>query len=380
MATQETSFNPGFVQAPPPPSEQAQTFGVPSFGAAQTFNVPSVPTAPMGGGFMGSLAPAGPGQAATSTVPSISSDSGGGSDIPFGALAGGAGLAALLAAQGDDGSGLSFGNILSGAKEFFNLGEMADIDILGKLPQELQNAVKSIMEAPGDLLENIFGGGAEAYSPVQPSTSQNFFPNPDLLTDAEYYETFGTAGEYLTLASPVAGTPYLQSLPSMGTLGSATPVATAEALSPYLLGGQAEALGALNVASGATTGIGGALSAASAGATGVGGIVSGYAMPAALQTGVGGLGSTMTLTGLMGEAAATTVAGATPVAGGLASMGAMGPIALAGAAYMAMQAMKQPFDPTGPARLSNQIENMLQPGGGELELTKKFGAGIEGLE
>ena len=172
MATQDTSFNPGFVQAPPPQAEQAQTFGVPSYGAAQTFNVPSVPTAPMGGGFIGSLAPTGPGQAATSTVPSISSDSGGGSDIPFGALAGGAGLAALLAAQGDDGSGLSFGNILSGAKEFFNLGEMADIDILGKLkdlfPEDFTRSIDSF-------LESFSGGGEQAAQAIQnmglPSTS-----------------------------------------------------------------------------------------------------------------------------------------------------------------------------------------------------------------
>ena len=44
-------------------------------------------------------------------------------------------------------------------------------------------------------------------------------------------------------------------------------------------------------------------------------------------------------------------------------MGAMGPMALAGIAFMALQAMKDPPDPTLNTRRLNQIENIPQRGG-----------------
>ena len=84
--------------------------------------------------------------------------------------------------------------------------------------------------------------------------------------------------------------------------------------------------------------------------------------------------------GLSFGAAAPAAGAAGAGAGGLAGLGAAGPLALAGIAYALMQAKKQPFDPTGETRRLNEIENMMQGGGGEHELTKKFGAGIEGLE
>ena len=47
---------------------------------------------------------------------------------------------------------------------------------------------------------------------------------------------------------------------------------------------------------------------------------------------------------------------------------------------MAVQAMKEPVDPTAETRRLNQIENMMQGGGGDHPLTKRYGAGIAGLE
>jgi hypothetical protein len=185
---------------------------------------------------------------------------------------------------------------------------------------------KSIMDAPGDLMDYLseaLGGGGQAvspgaYSPVQPTFPSSMFPTG--------------AGTFTSTL------PIMESFAPMGTLGSATPVATAAELSPYLLGGKAEALSALQVAPGATIGIGGALST-SAAATAYGGGM--FVAPTAL-----------------------------PGATGFAAMGAMGPLAVAAAAYMLMQAKKQPFDPTAETRRLNQYENIMQGDG----------AGIAGLE
>jgi len=190
----------GFVQAPPPRQEDIplpQTFEVPEVPThTQTFGVPQVPTT--GGGF---LAPSGPGQPATSTVPSLSPSSGGGSGLGTGAAIGGsAALVALLNNMGRDSGSDSFSiqNMLGG---LLKIGKLTGIT------------------GDGSILDKLLPEGFD-----------------------------------------------LTSLPE------------------NLLNGITEALGL--------------------GGGGVGGIVSGYTMPAALQTGVGGLGSTMPLTGLMGEATA----------------------------------------------------------------------------
>jgi hypothetical protein len=277
---------------------------------------------------MGSLAPMGPGQAATSTVPSISSDSGGGSDIPFGALAGGAGLAALLAAQGDDGSGLSFGNILSGAKELFNLGDLSDIDILGELPQELQNAVKSIMDAPGDLMESLFGADAVPIGELGSATAAQATAtgNAMIASGAEAASNLAAANASVATSTffPYTGTPSLYAPTTMG-MGSIPTVGAAGA-------------------------------AGAAGAVGSAGLLS--SAPYALAE--------------FGGAGAFAGTGVGAGAGGLASMGAMGPMALAGIAFMALQAMKDPPDPTLNTRRLNQIENMMQKGGGGIAALEQF--------
>ena len=84
----------------------------------------------------------------------------------------------------------------------------------------------------------------------------------------------------------------------------------------------------------------------------------------------------------LGGAAAPAAGAAGTGAGGLASMGAAGALALAGIAYALMQARRaaDPFDPTAETRRLNQIENMMQGGGGDHPLTQRYGAGIEGLE
>jgi len=239
MATPNTPSNPGFVQAPPMPYEQAQTFRTPSFGAAQTFNVPSVPT---GGGFMGSLAPTGPGQPATSTVSSPSSTRGGGSDIPYGALAGAGALAAGLAAYGDEGDGLSFGNMLSGAKKIYELADISDIDIIGKLPQELQNAVKSITDAPGNLYDSLFGADAVPIGELGSATS------------AQAIAT-GNAMIKSGAAAALEGTPSLYAPTTMG-MGSIPSISTPTAQAAAVYGGGPQ-LTAATTGALPTTGLGG---------------------------------------------------------------------------------------------------------------------------
>ena len=148
--TDTASFDPGFVQAPPPPAEGTQTFGTSTPSATQTFGISPVATGPSSG----SLAPLGPGRSAASTVGDIStrrSDSGfddlGG--VAAG-VAGAGGLAALLGSQGREANGglggiLSPQNILSGAQKLFKLGDFSGEDILENFSKEAQKFIKEFI-------------------------------------------------------------------------------------------------------------------------------------------------------------------------------------------------------------------------------------------
>jgi hypothetical protein len=161
----------GFVQAPQVAlPEVARTFEVPKVPThTQTFGVPQVPTT--GGGF---LAPSGPGQPATSTVPSLSPSSGGGGGfgIDGSTLALGGGAAALAAALGavgqkENGGGgiLSPENVISGLSK---VGDWTGITgdgpgFLDKLLPEgfdLTNLPENVVEWISDFLG--LGGGAAA--------------------------------------------------------------------------------------------------------------------------------------------------------------------------------------------------------------------------
>ena len=161
----DTSFNPGFVKAPSLAPEQTQTFGPASpSGATQTFGISDVPTRsgiPTSGGFMGSLAPSGPGKSATSTVTTYP-DLVSGSDNTFGNVAGGAAAAAALAALlnskgGGGGGGITLGSMLSGASKIQKLLKMAGKDIKDFLPKDMQTLLKNISEGPGKIFDSVFG-------------------------------------------------------------------------------------------------------------------------------------------------------------------------------------------------------------------------------
>ena len=151
----------GFVQAPQVAlPEVARTFEVPKAPThTQTFGVPQVPTT--GGGF---LAPSGPGQPATSTVPSLSPSSGGGGfGIDGSTLALGGGAAALAAALGaagqkENGGGgiLSPENILSGLSKVGDLTKLTgDGSILDKLLPEgfdLTSLPENVVESVSNFL------------------------------------------------------------------------------------------------------------------------------------------------------------------------------------------------------------------------------------
>ena len=168
----------GFVQAPQVAlPEVAQTFEVPKVPThTQTFGVPQVPTT--GGGF---LAPSGPGQPATSTVPSLSPSSGGGGGFGIDgstlALGGGAAaLAAALGAAGQKANGgggiLSPENILSGLLEIGDLTKLTgDGSILDKLLPEgfdLTSLSENVVESVSNFL------GIEPALPA-PTTASGFF-------------------------------------------------------------------------------------------------------------------------------------------------------------------------------------------------------------
>ncbi|MAC55470.1 MAG: hypothetical protein CME31_23250 [Gimesia sp.] len=166
----------GFVQAPQVAlPEVARTFEVPKVPThTQTFGVPQVPTT--GGGF---LAPSGPGQPATSTVPSLSPSSGGGGGfgIDGSTLALGGGAAALAAALGaagqkENGGGgiLSPENILSGLSKVGDLTKFTgDGSILDKfLPKgfDLTSLPENVVESVSNFLGLGGGAGAGAGAPA----------------------------------------------------------------------------------------------------------------------------------------------------------------------------------------------------------------------
>ena len=132
MATVNTSFNPGFVQATSLPSEQTQTFATSPSATSQTFGISDVPTR---SGFMGSLAPTGPGKSSTSTVPTFK-DTSSSSSSDFGTVAkvgGGITLAMLLNSMGSKGGGggggVTITGVLGGLSKVAKLAKMAGVDV-----------------------------------------------------------------------------------------------------------------------------------------------------------------------------------------------------------------------------------------------------------
>ena len=240
-------FDPGFVQAPPPRQEDIpppQTFEVPKVPThAQTFGVPQVPTT--GGGF---LAPSGPGQPATSTVPSISAVSGGGdSGLGTAAVAGGGvALAALLSKLGggkeeEGDQGLSFDNISSGAQKLFNLSDMGNgvEEMIGKLRDsgfdDIAKGLDDLLGTDSTFMPGSKAGEAFLKGPVEgipefggmeinPTAGQELanLPGPPSPGAAAYATNFGPVGSLFPGAA--ANTAALMAAPGFAATVSTMPV------------------------------------------------------------------------------------------------------------------------------------------------------------
>jgi len=255
----------GFVQAPQVAlPEVARTFEVPKVPThTQTFGVPQVPTT--GGGF---LAPSGPGQPATSTVPSLSPSSGGGGGfgIDGSTLALGGGAAALAAALGaagqkENGGGgiLSPENILSGLSKIGDLtGLTGDGSILDKLLPEGFD-LTSLPEG----VQNFFNLGDSSVAPTNFAEALNISP---------------TAGQELAqLQGPITqgAAQFATNFTSMFP-GAATSTAALSAV-PGLTG----AIGGTTIS---IPSMGGALAGATAAPAGAGAMMAAFA-PAAIALG-----------------------------------------------------------------------------------------------
>ena len=339
-------FDPGFVQAPPPRQEDIpppQTFEVPKVPThTQTFGVPQVPTT--GGGF---LAPSGPGQPATSTVPSLSPSSGGGGGFGIDgstlALGGGAAaLAAALGAAGQKANGgggiLSPENILSGLSKIGDLtGLTGDGSILDKLLPEgfdLTSLPENVVESVSNFLgiDSTFMPGSKAGEAFQ-------------LGPTEGIPEFGGMEINLTAGQELANLP---GPPSPGAAAYATNFGPVGSLFPGAAANTAALMAAPGFAATVST------------------------MPV---MGVAGATSQISLLPSMGALSGATAAPAASM------MGAMGPGLLAIGAIMALKASNQK-DPGTLAAEAEQlfdhvsaVKSIIQreENGGVEEAIKKFG-------
>jgi hypothetical protein len=309
----EQSANPGFTQAPiqaniPPP---------------QTFAAPTAPTAPTAPSFVSppSLAPTG-GLPRKSTSYTVGPPRSRESDIPWGTIAGGGALAAALAAYGDDGGGMGFGSILAGAKKLYELADMSDMDIIGKLPAELQKMFKEFTDTPSKLMD-IFGT-----TPTAPTTASGLFSGVGPIFSAP-----GVAGMFPGAATSTAA---LQSAVAAQIPGHTLASLSASGFSP--MGGALAGVTGVPAAS-ATPFFG-------AGVGGLGGVSTAMGAPAAASLYGGGMGVAPTALAPAGTGSILGVAG--PVA------------ALAGFAMFMKSRMAAKKDPTADTRSANQLENYFQ--------------------
>jgi len=225
---------------------------------------------------------------------------------------------------------MGFGSILAGAKKLYELADMSDMDIIGKLPEELQKMFKDFTDAPGKLMDTVsefFGD-----DPIGNLPTIETFTGQILGHSGVGAGGIGQGG--LTQAGTLVEMGGIG--PGFGTAGSTTAAATAYG------GSMAVAPTAPFVATSAPASIAGSLMGASG--MGAGGI------------GMGGLTSAGTLVEMGGMSG-----GATGVAGTGSILGVAGAAAaLAGFAMFMRSRMAAKKDPTADARSANQLENYFQ--------------------
>ena len=357
----DTSFNPGFVKAPSLAPEQTQTFGPASpSGATQTFGISDVPTrsgVPTSGGFMGSLAPSGPGKSATSTVTTYP-DLVSGSDNTFGNVAGGAAAAAALAALlnskgGGGGGGITLGSMLSGASKIQKLLKMAGKDIKDFLPKDMQSLLKNISEGGENALQKVsdlFSGGGD---PIGNLSTFNNLTGQILGHSGMGAGGIGQGG--LTSAGTLVEMGGIGS--GFGTAGASTaagvssiaPASVAGQLTTPFFGTGVGGLGSTATTAAGTAGASGAATFAPASVAGqlstvagtAGAVASGATLGGVAGMGAGGMGASMIGAGAAAAAPA---------------MALLGPAAIIG--LFMMTGRKK--DPTAKTRLVERLGMMAQ--------------------
>ena len=222
---------------------------------------------------------------------------------------------------------LSPDNILSGAKKIYDLADMGDMDILAKLkdllPEDMVKVLDDFTSIPEKLFDTIseaFGGGTGVNTG---GIGQGGLTQAGTLVEmGGIGPGFGTAGSVAGSVAPGALSGTLPTTFGPSLAGTGLLPATGPTLATQMGGMPATATAAM-----------------------------GFGTPAGAAVAYGG--------GPM--LGATTLA---PQAGGFAALGAAGPLALAGLAFGAMQMLKSPDDPTEDSRMMNQVENIMQGGGG----------------
>ena len=307
MATVNTSFNPGFVQATSLPSEQTQTFATSPSATSQTFGISDVPTR---SGFMGSLAPTGQGKSSTSTVPTFK-DTSSSSSSDFGTVAkvgGGITLAMLLNSMGSGGGGgggggVTITGVLGGLSKVAKLAKMAGVDV-----EKYVN----------DILEGV--------------------TSPELPTSIPFQTTTGSS--QFEAANELAKLRAQPSIPS--TVGGPQ------------FAGEAANYAAFNSGTIASTATVNSANAAALGIDTFGGL----GVPASTITSTATVGTGLS-TGL-NVAGAEFGAGAFSTGPGIGLGALAGPLAIVGLALMAKGLSEANEDPTANARYANRLENIYQ--------------------
>jgi len=336
MATVNTSFNPGFVQATSLPSEQTQTFATSPSATSQTFGISDVPTR---SGFMGSLAPTGPGKSSTSTVPTFK-DTSSSSSSDFGTVAkvgGGITLAMLLNSMGSKGGGggggVTITGVLGGLSKVAKLAKMAGVDV--------EKYVSNILEG--------------STSPSEISTEMDNLSkwlNPDgpkipfeTTTGSSQFEA---ANELARLnAQPPPSTPNQLANPDMYPNVTAPLSQAAQTYVSAFNSGSVAANATVNSANAAALGID------TFGGLGV--PATAYSAAAMGGAGISGLG--FGATGSIGAQAAVSAGG---IGAGAALSALAGPLAIVGLAMMAKGLSESNKDLTWNSRYASRLENIYQ--------------------
>ena len=336
MATVNTSFNPGFVQATSLPSEQTQTFATSPSATSQTFGISDVPTR---SGFMGSLAPTGQGKSSTSTVPTFK-DTSSSSSSDFGTVAkvgGGITLAMLLNSMGSGGGGggggggVSITGVLGGLSKVAKLAKMAGVDV--------EKYVNDIFES--------LNSTSTPTSPSGEMENLSKWLNPD--GPKIPFETT-TGSSQFEAANELAR---LNAQPPPSTNQLANPDMYPNVTAPLSQAAQ-NSVALFNSGTIASTATVNSANAAALGIDTFGGL----GVPASTITSTATVGTGLS-TGL-NVAGAEFGAGAFSTGPGIGLGALAGPLAIVGLFMMAKSRSDAKKDPTANARYANRLENIYQ--------------------